>query len=245
MLRRRGFTLIELLVVIAIIAILAAILFPVFARARDKARQTACISNCKQIGTAVMMYAQDYDERYPGRWVGWNLPPKTPRQAYISWRELIQPYVKSVDVFRCPSNSINTTSSAADINDRYLTPPIPSSYSANGDRSTQGRVAIGGDAPMDSQDRAHFLAQIEQPAQLIFITENRTARLEVCLWCANVELFAGHSRMTNFIFCDGHAKALRPTATGRPINMWAVNKQNEPGPDVLMGHLQRVEAFYP
>ena len=63
--RKRGFTLIELLVVIAIIAILAAILFPVFAQAREKARQTACLSNAKQIGTAVMLYAQDYDESFP------------------------------------------------------------------------------------------------------------------------------------------------------------------------------------
>src|SRR5437016_13930229 len=63
--RRTGFTLIELLVVIAIIAILAAILFPVFAQARDKARQAACLSNLKQVGTALMMYGQDYDERMP------------------------------------------------------------------------------------------------------------------------------------------------------------------------------------
>ena len=62
---RRGFTLIELLVVIAIIAILAAILFPVFAQAREKARNAACLSNCKQLGTAVMLYVQDYDEVYP------------------------------------------------------------------------------------------------------------------------------------------------------------------------------------
>ena len=70
--QREGFTLIELLVVIAIIAILAAILFPVFAQAREKARQTSCTSNLKQQGTAMMMYAQDYDESYPSNWYPQN-----------------------------------------------------------------------------------------------------------------------------------------------------------------------------
>jgi prepilin-type N-terminal cleavage/methylation domain-containing protein/prepilin-type processing-associated H-X9-DG protein len=94
---RRGFTLIELLVVIAIIAILAAILFPVFAQAREKARQTTCISNCKQISNAVMMYLQDYDETMPrffGTEAGIN------RGTWVRW---LEPYHKSYDVFRCPN----------------------------------------------------------------------------------------------------------------------------------------------
>lgn len=84
---RRGFTLIELLVVIAIIAILAAILFPVFAQAREKARQTACISNGKQIGTATMMYVQDYDETYPSGWGSQD-------SGRSMWRNVLQPYIQ-------------------------------------------------------------------------------------------------------------------------------------------------------
>jgi prepilin-type N-terminal cleavage/methylation domain-containing protein/prepilin-type processing-associated H-X9-DG protein len=95
--RRSGFTLIELLVVIAIIAILAAILFPVFAQAREKARQTACLSNSKQIATAVHMYLQDYDETMPLA-ISWN----DPRVSSL-WTDRVQPYIKNWDMMFCPS----------------------------------------------------------------------------------------------------------------------------------------------
>ncbi|MBD3292375.1 MAG: prepilin-type N-terminal cleavage/methylation domain-containing protein [Armatimonadia bacterium] len=92
---KRGFTLIELLVVIAIIAILAAILFPVFARAREKARQTSCLSNLKQIALGALMYAQDYDERTlkNGDWDGTHY-----------WQLTIEPYTKNEQIFACPSD---------------------------------------------------------------------------------------------------------------------------------------------
>src|SRR5690349_15983360 len=93
----RGFTLIELLVVIAIIAILAAILFPVFARARENARRTSCQSNLKQIALGIFQYTQDYDERYPSRFYGNGV------NYGGAWAAVVQPYVKSEQLFQCPS----------------------------------------------------------------------------------------------------------------------------------------------
>ncbi len=94
---KRGFTLIELLVVIAIIAILAAILFPVFGRARENARRSSCQSNLKQIGIGILQYVQDYDETYPqAAQRGGEL---------LGWAQLIQPYIKSYQIFQCPSES--------------------------------------------------------------------------------------------------------------------------------------------
>jgi prepilin-type N-terminal cleavage/methylation domain-containing protein/prepilin-type processing-associated H-X9-DG protein len=105
--RKSGFTLIELLVVIAIIAILAAILFPVFAQAREKARQTSCLSDMKQIGLAAIMYVQDYDETFPPiRVIDSDTTnyPNLPADSIETWRNVIQPYIKTTDVFSCPSN---------------------------------------------------------------------------------------------------------------------------------------------
>jgi prepilin-type N-terminal cleavage/methylation domain-containing protein/prepilin-type processing-associated H-X9-DG protein len=99
--RRNGFTLIELLVVIAIIAILAAILFPVFAQAREKARQTSCLSNHRQVGTAAMMYVQDYDEA----WVPYSVGAGANQKL---WPVLFQPYIKNTNIFKEPSNSSRT-----------------------------------------------------------------------------------------------------------------------------------------
>ena len=97
---RKGFTLIELLVVIAIIAILAAILFPVFARAREKARQASCESNLKELGLAFKMYASDYDEK--------NCPAAASAPVIggngIWWMILLQPYIKNIQILNCPSN---------------------------------------------------------------------------------------------------------------------------------------------
>jgi prepilin-type N-terminal cleavage/methylation domain-containing protein/prepilin-type processing-associated H-X9-DG protein len=121
---RRGFTLIELLVVIAIIAILAAILFPVFAKAREKARQTSCLSNVKQISLGILMYVQDYDETY-----GWCCNSLASRPPQPQWRPdsntvgaitydgLVMPYVKNRQLFSCPSLNLGIESYSIN---RYL-----------------------------------------------------------------------------------------------------------------------------
>lgn len=111
--RMRGFTLIELLVVIAIIAILAAILFPVFARARAKARQTSCMSNMKQLGTALLMYAQDYDNVMPMWGYGGSGDAEdNPSTGAFTWDTVLNPYMKNVSLLYCPDNPKRTDSGA-------------------------------------------------------------------------------------------------------------------------------------
>src|SRR5438128_2409644 len=111
--QKRGFTLIELLVVIAIIAILAAILFPVFAQAREKARATSCLSNTKQLGLAHLMYAQDYDEEFATSWC-YGFPGE------FSWA--VQPYMKSLQILFCPSSRIGVTTIATSCNNPDFLP---------------------------------------------------------------------------------------------------------------------------
>lgn len=137
--RRRGFTLIELLVVIAIIAILAAILFPVFARAREKARQTSCLSNIKQLTLACLMYAQDYDEMIPAGRVQHVTATCNPNNEAF-WQHVIMPYVKNNQQFTCPSTGpIRTTCSS-----HFLTwadqMAVPNSYGINCRFGTAGGI---------------------------------------------------------------------------------------------------------
>jgi len=114
---RRAFTLIELLVVIAIIAILAAILFPVFAQARAKARQTACLSNARQIGLGVTMYTQDYDETFPQGSNGTVYP--------AGWAGQVYPYIKNAGAFSCPDDPTPTKAG------KFSNTLIPVSFAMN------------------------------------------------------------------------------------------------------------------
>ena len=179
-----AFTLIELLVVIAIIAILAAILFPVFARAREQARKVSCLSNLKQIGTAIMMYAQDYDETLCPPSVGANDTP-----ASFGWADLIYPYVKNDKVFDCSSGTMRMTmntkinpprfyrtrgGTGADVNRDAATGEDLGSKNIDYNYGVNGFGAPAGyEGPFDSKYRT--LASIPAPAGVIGIADSRRA----------------------------------------------------------------------
>lgn len=277
-LTRRAFTLIELLVVIAIIAILAAILFPVFARARENARRSSCQSNLKQIGLGIAQYTQDYDEKYPPAFIynsngGFD----------AAWPVLVQPYVKSTQVFICPS-------------DPKAGQPTPASeggwagvgvsYAANGNYNfwtdTSGTSfgflgVFGLVDPSNPSQKPRALSGISQPAASIMVAEkyfsdaggghygnggfiglgtvsgwgpNATIGGRQYEWNGwgygnipndqpsgttydtdvNGAVSVHHLETANFLFVDGHVKALRPLATNpggngfsaanRATNMW-------------------------
>jgi prepilin-type N-terminal cleavage/methylation domain-containing protein/prepilin-type processing-associated H-X9-DG protein len=226
---RRAFTLIELLVVIAIIAILAAILFPVFAKAREKARQVTCISNLKQIGLALTQYTQDYDEQL--------MYTRSDFDGDIPWQAKSYAYIKSAGVFRCPSNSAGTTATINGTPNAALgVPAIPYSYVANGGdlsglKTSGGDNFYGGVRPMPFNTSAApvsptGLAQISIPAQCIEVGETNsgitgTPRRDPDFWDNNEDMKTqGHTGLSNYLFCDGHVKAMHPIATGTPLNLW-------------------------
>jgi prepilin-type N-terminal cleavage/methylation domain-containing protein/prepilin-type processing-associated H-X9-DG protein len=189
---RRAFTLIELLVVIAIIAILAAILFPVFAQAREKARAISCVSNLRQVGAALTMYTQDYDE---------SLPLDSHSGTVASWVEAAQPYIKSRLLYRCPSDqSANWNAPLPGQTNLRL-----SSYATNAYLSPGGGFTT--------------LASIVRPAECVYLAEladNRTGdHLHAPSWIprpgGSVDpttevAIRRHQEGSDYVFVDGHAK---------------------------------------
>ncbi|RYX85525.1 DUF1559 domain-containing protein [bacterium] len=212
-LKFRGFTLIELLVVIAIIAILAAILFPVFARARENARKSSCQSNLKQIGLGLMQYTQDYDEAMPIIWNGEG-----------EWMDAVQPYIKSYQLFVCPSDS------------RGITPARnnkDSSYGANMAGWQEGSGTRKG-PPISQANTTTRLSAIESVSTTVFAMDTLTpANGEAFQYTTNwndigiangQRIIEGNPRTTsgggaerhletaNVLWCDGHVKAMKLTA---------------------------------
>lgn len=175
--RRRGFTLIELLVVIAIISILAAILFPVFTRARENARRTACLSNLKQIGMGIAMYTQDYDERlvsysYP---TPDGSPPAPGVPATYGFQVALHPYVKNYQLYVCPSaRKISTYNSTSCDPTKVSTDALGAgSYGYNyvnlGDYYRPSSGGPSASNPNTLRDRA--LADIAAPTETVMLTE--------------------------------------------------------------------------
>ena len=201
---RRGFTLIELLVVIAIIAILAAILFPVFARAREKARQSNCLSNVKQLALGTMMYCQDYDERLPASYtIG------APAGAQY-WYEILQPYIKNTQLLICPSWSSYTLGYGW--NYSTLTYYWHSSTGGYG----YGGCPIG---------------EIKSPAETVLLADSGAHQVSSGGWSNgmtyvityarnpnNYFVYLRHNETANVAFCDGHAKAHNEGYVTNPAN---------------------------
>ena len=216
---RRGFTLIELLVVIAIIAILAAILFPVFAKAREKARQTSCLSNTKQIMLAVLQYCQDYDETMPSNNIA-STPPN-----YFG--DEIAPYCKNTQMFTCPS-----ATSKLVLGDAWNN---PGSYTINNMGTYD--ATVNGPCMFGSSNGGVKIATISFPSQLIVLgdgngqlqcmgaTLNATVDPpEIWSPTTNQGKWIGrHNMGANFAFVDGHCKWLAlSSVVGDKVNFFKV-----------------------
>jgi prepilin-type N-terminal cleavage/methylation domain-containing protein/prepilin-type processing-associated H-X9-DG protein len=228
---KKGFTLIELLVVIAIIAILAAILFPVFASAREKARQTSCASNEKQLGLGLIQYVQDYDGIWPAfkRNTGSNS---------TQWQASIYPYVKSAGIYLCPSNTTNNSyvyddnKSDPQISADYQgvalgfdsTPDSPNYWADEDQGSTNGDGVFGAINSPGQNDAA-----IKSPSSTIAVYENayyQESDIEMSGpggW-GYYRFAVPHSQHSNYLFADGHVKALTPMQTiANGVNMWFID----------------------
>lgn len=211
---RSAFTLIELLIVIAIIAILAAILFPVFSRARENARRSSCMSNVKQISLGVMQYVQDYDERFPGYYTnldggphGYNcVTTAVTATTDKGWSEMIEPYLKSKQILQCPSEPTSpiANGNCSNYSDYFFNALLASNEPTPTDRIIEQPTAGG-----------RSLAALDAPSLTVmngdggaYASENQMAN-----WPYNnldPGQYRRHMGGNNFSFADGHVKWYRP-----------------------------------
>ena len=232
--RRYGaFTLIELLVVIAIIAILAAILFPVFARARENARRASCSSNLKQIGLGLLQYTQDYDEQLVGGYYGGSDGYSYKNGAY-KWMDAIQPYVKSTQLFTCPSD-IEITATGRTYTTKFV--PVTDPAFPTGAISTLfGSYGINGCYSNGPQGQTGYgpagvsLAAVESPATTYWAADS------------TVNTAAGAGRGKYRFGFD-----TRPTVTpvGAAPNLLSLfNAGNNYGAALSARHLETINVLY-
>jgi len=243
--KTKAFTLIELLVVIAIIAILAAILFPVFAKVREKARQTSCLSNEKQIGLGIIQYVQDNNETYPVN--SGQYPNGTGYYWSNGWAVGVYPYVKSTGVFKCPDDPTTATA-----------PFVPISYAINwnlinttqqgGNNNTAEAIAVQ-NAPASTVLAFEVQGQSFNPTGLVGNDTSPSATMDGGFWGGRMGNNSGqfatgsdpikpinnissgpvHTSGANYLCCDGHAKWLRSASiSGGGVAASPVNPEQKP-----------------
>ena len=203
---RHGFTLIELLVVIAIITILAAILFPVFARAREKARQSSCLSNLKQVATAELMYEQDYDQ-HTGCYcdtIGAS------SRARMSWCDMLAPYVKNTQLYQCPSAALGTDVYAGYAKIGYFYNGLAGARGDGSIKSPSGTFLVGDLGCNNTGYLPHPFPSVPSPSDINVYaqwshTGSNAAFSHWSAWSGTRDAEI-HNGGWNYAFFDGHAK---------------------------------------
>lgn len=238
---KRAFTLIEILVVIAIIGVLTAIIFAVFPQVRENARAKTCLSNMRQLGMAIQLYTQDYDDNLPmnrlpdkdhpatgcNTSMG-NFPESGLWGSSINWKREIQPYVKNLDVYFCPSNSYQWSKSGYSLQSNtpgdetnFYYPKdqhLPASYAMNGNFFHEAVPPCWMD---EALVRPRRMDEITQPTKLILLLETRFSFPDLGNWnlgrtapdSAQDGPLQTHNGLSNWLFADMHVKALKVEAT--------------------------------